>query len=86
MQHGALGNRGHAVPLAHDDDGARAAPVRAAAAAGLGFLSVVLDEGLNAKAVPEVDVAAPESTVPVLVIEAREDVEIARQVHEVLQA
>ena len=66
--------------------GERAAPVRAAAAAGLGFLGVGFDEALNAKAVPDVDVGAPQSTVPVLVIEAREDVEIARQAHEVLQA
>jgi acetate kinase len=64
--------------------GERAAPVRAAAAAGLGFLGVVLDEGLNAKAVADADVGAPESTVLVLVIEAREDVEIALQVHELL--
>jgi len=64
--------------------GERAAAVRAAAAAGLGFLGVVLDEALNANAVPDADVSAPESAVRVLAIEAREDAEIARQVHAVL--
>jgi hypothetical protein len=51
--------------------------------AGLGFLGVVLDESLNAKAVADLDVGAPGSTVPVLVIEACEDFEIAT-VHEVV--
>lgn len=64
--------------------GERAAPVRAAAAAGLGFLGIGLDEGRNAAAVPDADVAAPDSPVRVLVVEAREDAEIARQVHELL--
>lgn len=66
--------------------GERSAPVRAAAAAGLGFLGVLLDEGRNANAVPDAEVGAPESEVRVLAIEAREDAEIARQVHEVLGA
>jgi acetate kinase len=64
--------------------GERAAPVRSAAVAGLGFLGVSIDEKLNAAAVPDAAVGAPESTVRVLTIEAREDVEIARQVHQVL--
>jgi hypothetical protein len=46
----------------------------------------VYSRRLQRKAVADVDVAAPESTVPVVLIEARKDVEIARQVHEVLQA
>jgi acetate kinase len=64
--------------------GERAAPVRAAATAGLGFLGVVLDDARNAAAVPDADVGAPESAVRVLVVEAREDAEIARQVLDVL--
>ncbi|MGI9100063.1 MAG: acetate/propionate family kinase [Solirubrobacteraceae bacterium] len=64
--------------------GERAAPVRAAAAAGLGFLGVVLDEARNAAAVADADIGAPESAVRVLAVEAREDAEIARQVHDVL--
>ena len=65
--------------------GERAAPVRAAAAAGLGFLGVVLDEARNAAAVPDADIGAPESAVRVLAVEAREDAEIARQVHDLLR-
>ena len=64
--------------------GERAAPIRAAAAAGLGFLGVLLDEGRNAAATPDADVGAPESAVRVLTVEAREDAEIARQVLAVL--
>jgi acetate kinase len=64
--------------------GERAAPVRAAAVAGLGFLGVVLDDARNAAAVPDADVGAPESAVRVLVVQAREDAEIARQVNDVL--
>jgi acetate kinase len=64
--------------------GERAAPVRSAAAAGLGFVGVALDAVANADAVADVEVGAPESAVRVLVIEAREDAEIARQVHELL--
>jgi len=64
--------------------GERAPSVRAAATAGLGFLGAVLDEARNAKAVPDAEVGARESTVRVFAIEAREDAEIARQVHQVL--
>jgi acetate kinase len=64
--------------------GEGAAPVRSAASAGLGFVGVRLDEGVNAAAVPDVEISAPESRVRVFVIEAGEDVEIARQVHELL--
>jgi acetate kinase len=65
--------------------GERSAPIRAAAAAGLGFLGVALDEARNAAAVPDADVGAANSGVRVLVLEAREDAEIARQVHDVLR-
>ena len=64
--------------------GVRAAPVRAAAAAGLGFPGVALDEQPTAGAVPDVAVGAAGAGVRVLVLEAREDVEIARQVRDVL--
>lgn len=64
--------------------GEGAALVRSAAAAGLGFVGVRLDEGGNAAAVPDVEVGAPGSTVRVFVIQAREDAEIARQVHDLL--
>ncbi len=64
--------------------GERAAPVREATAAGLGFLGVVLDQTHNAQAVPDAEIGAPESAVRVFVIEAREDAEIARQVRGLL--
>lgn len=64
--------------------GERAVPIRAAAATGLGFLGVVLDESRNAQAVFDADLTAPESTVRVFAIEAREDAEIALQVQELL--
>ncbi len=65
--------------------GERAAPVREATAAGLGFLGVALDATRNALAVPDTEVGAPASRVRVFVIEAREDAEIARQVEDVLR-
>jgi acetate kinase len=64
--------------------GERAAPVRQAAAAGLGFLGVVLDETANAQAGLGAEVGVAGTRVRVFVIEAREDAEIARQVHELL--
>ncbi|MDQ6605348.1 MAG: acetate/propionate family kinase [Actinomycetota bacterium] len=64
--------------------GEHAAGVRAAAAAGLGFLGVTSDEALNAHAGPDTAFDAPQSAVRLFVIEAREDAEIARQVQAVL--
>ncbi|HSD81604.1 MAG TPA: acetate kinase, partial [Solirubrobacteraceae bacterium] len=64
--------------------GERAAPVRAAAAAGLGFLGVGVDVEVNADAEPDADVSAPGARVRTLVLAAREDLEIARQVRSVL--
>jgi acetate kinase len=60
--------------------GEHAAPVRAAAAAGLGFLGVALDEPRNAAASSDADIGAPGAPVRAVVIEAREDLEMARQV------
>jgi acetate kinase len=45
---------------------------------------VAIDEALNSGAVADPGVQAPGSAVRVLVIRAREDAEIARQVHAVL--
>ncbi|HKE76828.1 MAG TPA: acetate/propionate family kinase [Acidimicrobiales bacterium] len=58
--------------------GENSAAVRAAAAGGLGFLGVVLDPADNAAARPDVDVTGRGSQARVLVIAAREEVEIAR--------
>ncbi len=54
-------------------------PVRAAAAAGLGFLGVRLDEHANRAASGDADITAAGAPVATLVVTAREDREIARQ-------
>jgi acetate kinase len=64
--------------------GERSAPVREEACSGLGFLGVKLDQAANAVVAGDAEVTAPEAAVRVLVVEAREDVEIARQVRRVL--
>ena len=64
--------------------GENAAPVRAAAAAGLSFLGVEVGPTLNASLEPDCDISAPGATVPTLVIKARENVEVAREVQRVL--
>jgi acetate kinase len=64
--------------------GERSAAVRAAAADGLGFLGVALDAGRNGAAGGDADVSAPHASVATLVVVAREDLEIARQVRAVL--
>ena len=66
--------------------GERSAPVRAAAAAGLGFLGIVLDPERNVTARGDADISAPAAAARTLVVEAREDLEIARQVRTVLAA
>jgi acetate kinase len=65
--------------------GENSAAVRAAAVAGLGFLGLGLDAGRNQGATPDADVSDARSAASVLVIAAREDLEIARQVRAVLQ-
>jgi len=52
--------------------------VRAAAAAGLGFLGTNVADELN-RATADAVISGPDAAVPVLVITAREDIEIARQ-------
>jgi acetate kinase len=66
--------------------GERSAHVRAAGVEGLGFLRVQLDEELNAKAQADAVINTPGDGVAVLVVAAREDLEIARQVRSVLSA
>jgi acetate kinase len=60
--------------------------VRAGAAAGLEFLGVAVNQGRNAAARGDADVSAEGATVPTLVVSAREDLEIAREVRRVLSA
>jgi acetate kinase len=64
--------------------GERAAAVRTAAAEGLGFLGVQVDPARNAAASGDADVSPPGAAVRTLVVEAREDREIAAQVRAVL--
>lgn len=64
--------------------GERSPNVRAAAAAGLGFLGVALHPERNASAHADAEIGAPGAAVRVLVVEAREDLEIARQVRAAL--
>ena len=64
--------------------GEHAPEVRAAAAQGLGFLGVVVDEAANSEARGDFDITAPGTPVASLVVTAREDLEIARQVRALL--
>jgi acetate kinase len=64
--------------------GERSSAIRTAAAAGLAFLGVAVDAERDAAAQPDLDVSAAGATVRTLVIEAREDVEMARQVRAAL--
>jgi acetate kinase len=66
--------------------GEHAAQVRAAAGAGLGFLGVAVDGARNAAVEYDADVSAPGARARTLVVRAREDLEIARQVRAVLAA
>jgi acetate kinase len=66
--------------------GENAAPVRAEAAAGLGFLGVDISPERNSTTGADLDLSAPGAQVPTLVIKAREDVEVAREVRRVLAA
>jgi acetate kinase len=64
--------------------GERAPEVRAQAASGLAFLGVELDFEGNGGASSDADITAADSRVRTLVVHAREDLEIARQVREAL--
>jgi acetate kinase len=65
--------------------GERAAAVRAGAADGLAFLGVAIDPNANAAVGDaDADVSAPGAAARTLVVHAREDLEIAGQVREVL--
>jgi acetate kinase len=59
--------------------------VRAAAAAGLGFLGVEVDPGRNLAAQADADISVDGARVRTLVVTAGEDLEIARDVSQVLR-
>ena len=64
--------------------GEHAPDIRRWAAAGLGFLGVSVDASRNASAAGDTDITDPGAAVRTFVIAAREDLEIARQVREIL--
>jgi acetate kinase len=66
--------------------GENAPQVRAAAVGGLRFLGLEIGPTLNASLGTDNDISAPGASVPTLVIKAREDVEVAREVRRVLAA
>jgi acetate kinase len=66
--------------------GENAPAVRAAAAASLRFLGLEIDPALNAEPAGDADISASNASVRTLVIHAREDVEVAREVRQVLAA
>jgi acetate kinase len=66
--------------------GERAAQVRERAAAGLAFLGVALDGARNAAARGDSEIGLEGTPMRVLVVSAREDIEIARQVRALLSA
>ncbi|HZO96007.1 MAG TPA: acetate/propionate family kinase [Gaiellaceae bacterium] len=65
--------------------GERSAPVRERAAAGLGFLGVELDAAANAAPRLDAEVGAAGAEVRTFVVEAREDLQIARDVRAALR-
>lgn len=65
--------------------GEQASEVRAEAAAGLGFLGVSLDDARNGETRLDGEIGAAGASVRTLVLRAREDIEIARQVRTVLE-
>ncbi len=64
--------------------GEHSAVVRSAVCERLGHLGVVLDPASNETATPDAKVSAPESSVNVVVVQAREDVVAARAARRVL--
>ncbi|HVA59043.1 MAG TPA: hypothetical protein VNG13_00715 [Mycobacteriales bacterium] len=58
----------------------RFAPIRARAALGLGFLGVYVDPARNEAGRGDRDISADGAPVAAMVVTAREDLEIARQV------
>jgi acetate kinase len=64
--------------------GERSAPIRERAAAGLSFLGVALDPVSNTEAKPDAEVGSADARVRSFVVEAREDLQIARDVRRLL--
>jgi acetate kinase len=58
--------------------------VRSAAAEGLGFLGIALDQAANSTIAGDGDISTAEARVRTLIVHAREDIEVARDVRRVL--
>ncbi len=65
--------------------GERSAEIRAAAAADLGFLGVVVDHARNEAVDGDAEISGAGATARTLVVQAREDLEIASQVRSLLK-
>jgi acetate kinase len=65
--------------------GENAASIRSQTCAGLGFLGVELDESRNRSADDDAEIGKKGAAVRVLVVKAREDLEIAREVRAILR-
>ena len=65
--------------------GEHAPEIRARTAAGLGFLGVQLDAEANADATADAEIGAPGAPARALVVTAREDLEVAREVRRLLE-
>ena len=65
--------------------GEHSSEIRSKAAAGLGFLGVRLDEPRNRQAKGDTDISAPEASVRAMMIMAREDLQIAREIRALLR-
>jgi acetate kinase len=66
--------------------GEHAAQVRSEAVVGLRFLGLAIDEAANQSVTKDADISRPHASVRTIVIGAREDLEIARQVRGALEA
>ena len=64
--------------------GENAAPIRDWTCAGLGFLGVSIDQDANLLLQPDADISSQGALVSTVVIRAREDLQIAREVRDVL--
>jgi acetate kinase len=60
--------------------GEHSSEIRLLAAAGLGFLGIRLDEPRNRRAAGDTDISAAGASVRVLVVEAREDLQMGREI------
>jgi acetate kinase len=65
--------------------GEHAPVVRSRACAGLAFLGVAVDQQRNLEAFGDADISTPDARVRTLVVSAREDLEVARSVRQVLR-